>query len=107
MTLNDVKFKPWRNGPKNGSTGYGLCVSKNYAKIFPKDWKSIIVTVKNNDESEDIEFNLNATFWTTCPDLKNNKIKKWLIKSNTINWDGKKPEFITNYVGENHFIIKL
>ncbi len=107
MTLNDVKFKPWRNGSKNKSTEYGLCVSKEHALLFPKAWNSIIVTVTKDNESEDISFNLKSTFWTTCPDIKNIKIKKWLILSNTIGWEGKKPLFNTSYIGDNHFKIQF
>lgn len=34
MTLNDVNFKPWRNGSKDSSTGYGFCISKNTEIFF-------------------------------------------------------------------------
>ena len=37
MTLNDVNFKPWRNGSKDSSTGYGFCISKKYRNLFPRN----------------------------------------------------------------------
>lgn len=107
MTLNDVRFKPWRSGRKNSSTGYGLCVSKKYAQLFPKDWESIVVTICCKGMSETLKFNLTKTFWTTCPDIKNSRTKYWLELSGHINWEGKKPEFQTSYLGENKFKVTL
>ena len=105
MTLNDIKFKPWRNGKKSNVTGYGLSVSKEYTQLFPQKRKKFSITVSNENEKEDIEFNLNSTFWTTYPVLKNNRIKKWTILSKTINRQGKKTVYKTTYIKDNHFAI--
>lgn len=107
MTLNDVKFKPWRNGTNDNSTGYGLCVSKKYTHLFQRKWKTVVVIISCSGKSEEIEFNLNKTFWTTCPDLKNIKVKKWLEISGNINWEGRKPELKTAYLGDNKFKVFL
>ena len=107
MTLSDVKFKPWRNGKKDSSTGYGLCVSKKYRNLFPKNWANIIVTICYENESETITFNLKDTFWTKCPDLKNNSVRKWFELSGIIHWSERKPELKTTYLGENEFRVDL
>ena len=104
--LNDVVFKPWRNGTESDSTGYGLCVSKEHAKLFPKTWRQVIVEVVYKEESETLCFNLNDTFWTTCPDIKNVRMREWFKKAG-ITWNGKKPEFETVYLGDNRFRIIL
>lgn len=106
MDLNDVVFKPWRNGTESDSTGYGLCVSKEHAKLFPKTWRQVIVEVVYKEESETLCFNLNDTFWTTCPDIKNVRMREWFKKAG-ITWNGKKPEFETVYLGDNRFRIIL
>ena len=106
MNLNDVRFKPWRNGTECNSTGYGLCVSKKHAKLFPREWKQVVVEVVYQGESETLYFNLNPTFWTTCPDIKNVRMREWFEKAN-IKWNGRKPEFETVYLGNNKFRIIL
>ncbi len=106
MDLNDVRFKPWRNGTESNSTGYGLCVAKKYAKLFPKEWRQVAVEVAYQGESEILYFNLNPTFWTTCPDIKKVRMREWLKKAG-ITWKGKKPEFETVYLGDNKFKIVL
>lgn len=106
MNLNNVAFKPWRNGRECNSTGYGLCVSKEHAKLFPKEWKQVVVEVACQGESEILHFNLNATFWTTCPDIKNVRMREWFEKAN-ITWEEKKPKFETEYLGDNKFRIIL
>lgn len=106
MNLNDVRFKPWRNGTECNSTGYGLCVSKEHAKLFPKEWRQVVVEVVYQEESETLYFNLNPTFWTTCPDIKNVRMREWFKKAN-IKWNGRKPEFETVYLGNNKFRIIL
>ena len=106
MDLNDVRFKPWRNGTECNSTEYGLCVSKEHAKLFPKEWRQVVVEVVYKEESETLYFNLNDTFWDPCPDIKNVKVRKWFEKAG-ITWQGKKPEFETVYLGDNRFRIIL
>ena len=106
MDLNDVVFKPWRNGTVSKSTGYGLCVARKYARLFPKTWRQVVVEVIYQEESETLYFNLNATFWGSCPDIKNVRMCDWLKKAG-ITWKGKKPEFETAYLGGNKFKIIL
>ena len=107
MTLNDVNFKPWRNGSKDSSTGYGFCISKKYRNLFPRNWSNIIVLICYGNESELIVFNLKDTFWSTCPDLKNNSVRKWFEASGILRWSGRKPELRTTYLGENKFKVDL
>lgn len=106
MNLTDVKFKPWRNGTERNSTGFGLCVAKKYTSLFPKEWNQVIIEIVYQKESETLCFNLNATFWTTCPDIKNVRMRKWFQKA-SITWQGEKPEFETVYLGDNKFRIIL
>ena len=107
MDLTSAKFKPWRNGTKDNSKGYGLCVAKKFVMLFSKSWSNIIVQVWYKNDFEEIPFNLTEKFWTTCSDMQNNAIKKWFEKSGIINWEGKKREFKTLYLGDNKFQISL
>lgn len=105
-TLNDVVFKPWRNGTECNSTGYGLCVSKEHTRLFPKEWQEVFVEVVYKGESKILRFNLNASFWTTCPDIKNVRMHDWFRKAN-ITWNGTKTKFETEYLVDNKFRIIL
>lgn len=77
--------KAWKGGT------YGIYVGRtNVRKYFSFDWNHIDVDIDGKFH----RFDLNSTFWTTCPEFRGFPIPDWLRLQGLTKWpEGKPPNF--------------
>lgn len=86
-------FTAWTNGTK----GFGLKISEKDRNIyFSRDVTSIKIQLPNNNSITTVTCNTNKkSFWnSTCRELINSEIEKWLKENNFFPWEkGNPPKF--------------
>ena len=87
-----------------GSNTYGVRVGiGNRQKFFSETWSEIEVEMDGRFE----EFKLTNGFWNKCPEFRDpsqSRIKEWLRKHRTLNWEpGKPPQMTLMPLGGNRF----
>lgn len=98
----------WNNGSyKESSTGYGVKISTtNREKFFDKSWKSVVVSISNPKNS--IEIAIKDTFWTTCSELRSERIGKYIIENRLGKWEKGKPNKLLLFPqNDNRFVLMV
>lgn len=81
-----MKVASWSNGSPNNATGagYSVRISKHdRAAHFNKAWNHVEVDIPGAGK---IVASLSPTFWTTCPEIRNKEIGKWLLRCGLAPW---------------------
>jgi len=82
----------WNNGSyKKTGGGYGIRIRKiDRDQYFEKKRDFITIQIDN----EEVQINISSSFWNKCPELRSEKIGKWLINKGYQKWPkGKPPKF--------------
>jgi hypothetical protein len=80
-----MKVKTWNNGNFNKSgAGYGIRIKKKDRDYyFDRTWDCVFVHIEENM----VVIKLADTFWTTCNELRNKEIGKYLMKHGLSKWN--------------------
>lgn len=102
--------KAWNNGSHHSDgNGFGIKISiQDRDLYFDPSWKTI--TVELEDRNVPVEVNIDkASFWnTTCRELINKEIGKWLIDHHLDQWQYRQPpELELIKIGERKFLLKV
>lgn len=77
-----MNVSTWKGGT------YGVRVGKENARtFFNKSWDLIEVKIGG----EFFEFQLNSTFWTTCPEFRGNPLPHWFQAKGIDKWPKGSP----------------
>ena len=98
----------WNNGShKKTGAGYGLKIGvSDRDRYFKKSWKTVFVHLLNGRTAE---VNMDKrSFWnSSCRELINQEIGKWLIEIGKAPWNrGAPPKFELCLLRERHFELK-
>lgn len=96
----------WNNGEFcNDGNGYGIRFSKVNLP-FLKQLGCTELLLQFGETGEEVECKINATFWTTCPEVRSKMIGKYLIKNNMDKWKKGEPfKLPLLHLGGNRFIL--
>ena len=90
MTEQAMVVKAWSNSPRNPGAFYGLQVSEeDRARYFRPAWKTVAVKLPGNYGTAIIR--LSRFFWGTCPELRSERIGRWLRGTGAAPWEPRKP----------------
>ncbi|MGA7194584.1 MAG: hypothetical protein WBW94_13230 [Anaerolineales bacterium] len=99
----------WNNGDHQKS-GAGYSVKLNADdrdRFFKRDWETIILEMEGSSDS--IRVNVaKSSFWgTTCRELINVEIGRWLIRNRLSPWKkGHPPRLLLMLIKSNRFLLK-
>ena len=109
IIMNNIRIRvtAWNNGDFNQTgSGYGVRLSINNRDTIFQDhrWDTITLVI----EGVEFEITLNDTFWTTCPEFRDQRIGQWLIRNNFGAWNfGEPPSVWLVRIGERRFQLEL
>jgi len=87
-----MEVTAWKNGPL-GTSGliFGIRVGvENAHEFFEKRWTEVIIEVGRSAAT----CRLSATFWSSCPELRNALFEEWMRAQNLIPWKPQNPNRI-------------
>ncbi len=103
-----MKASGWSNSTPNNLTGSGYGIRVTYQdrdRYFQKEWDSVEVALNSG---KIVELSLPETFWTTCPELKNVFIGRWMLEMGVAPWaKSKPPKFDLEPVEDRRFKLTL
>ncbi len=101
-----MEVRAWSNGrPLRTGAGYGVRLSgHDRDKHFDPAWREVIVDL---DDGESVSVALSASFWGSCPELRNAAIGRWLLRHGLAPWSrGAPPAALLISAGSNRFRLR-
>ena len=103
--MKSFKSTIWGGG-KNATTGagYGIRIPKRFRDLyFEKDWCYVYVELDDSGchgcHGSHV-FNITASFWANCSEIRDVKVGKWLIDNKRAQWEhGKPPRIKVEVIG--------
>jgi hypothetical protein len=107
--MNSIIVTAWNNGAHNKSgAGYGVKLEvRDRDRFFRREWKTIILELEGFPD--EIEVNIvKPSFWeTTCRELINIEIGRWLIHNGLAPWPkGHPPKLSLECLEKNCFLLR-
>lgn len=98
----------WNNGTYSETgAGYGVKLDvRDRDRFFRREWKIIILELEGSPA--EIEVNIaKPSFWgTTCRELINAEIGRWLIRNSLVPWQkGNPPRLSLKHIVNNRFLL--
>jgi hypothetical protein len=96
--------KAWSSKPRAAFTAAGSGVQVSHAdrdRYFDRRWTTAGVELPT---SEVMSVNITPTFWTTCPELRNAAIGRWMIQRGIAPWPvSRRPTLQLTPLGAGRF----
>ena len=99
----------WNNGSFTTSgAGYGVRLdASDRDRFFKRAWKTIELELDGNSAIVSVDIAIDSFWDTTCKELINAEIGRWLIRNNLAPWaKGKPPKLTLLHVGSKRFLLK-
>lgn len=99
MSAREFVATAWRGGT------YGIRIGAARARFFERSWSEVEVELESWGV---IRANLTDTFWTTCPELRNADVGRWLSHHGAATWPrGRPPKILMRHLGGGRFAAAL